>query len=545
MPTYYGPTLYFPTSPTPTPGQTVADRLLWRWILTDLNGAIITFLDHLATGRSVTRNLASPSEMVASVPSDSPEINMIHVVDGDVFLDEGDRLLYGFRRESSSAPYYYVRASGLVLQVEDSTASDNSVSKFTAYDPWQYLFSLPVLKSPSAMSTAFDKWNVRGWANGRLQLLPAQGLLYPAKMNIKLMILEIISNALYAINQQATAYGLTMPVGAQYGFLNIVDGVLEDVVPGFHDPYPIAQGTSVGQALTDIVGAGVCDIVMEPFYDPVYFPGILSTLNIYSYQQAGASSHYVRDATGHVLPPPATGPATIYGFNDTAVFAWDRPGRSLAGISRIEDGSQRTNELVFFNGQGGVPVFQDTIVDPPPFQPGKTPHFDGNSISRFGVYFSQQYFPASLPGQQGITAIDAMSHDQVLLRSDHKTTVTLSPAPEFAPTPFIDYNLGDRVPVHAGRTYPPTFVLPYSMEFLIKSNQFREELSGYQRIVKIVIDIDDNGVETVTELVGGPAANPGGVVGLAGVNTAISVAVGTARIVNRGGVGTSFGGRSG
>lgn len=508
MPTTYGGGLSFitPLSPDPPappgPGEASIpnpDRLLWRWVLTDLNGIILTLLDHLATNRSVTRNLASPSEMSGVVPSDNPEINILSAFDGDPFLSEGNRLLYGFRREALVPDYpWTIRASGIVLQVEDSSESDDATTRFTAYDPLQYLFQIPVLKSPNAQTKAGTYFTVNGWDNNQLQLLPAEGAVYPLGIPVNQIMMDVFLNGLAALNSQSLFLGINLPVGAQAAFIDIFNGVIQEC-PSLPDPYLIAQGKTVGDVWSDFVEAGLCDVVMEPFYEPINSPGILSLLNIYN-GETGASSYRGGD-----------GPADEQGFNYGAVFSWDRPGRSSTAISRLEDGSQRANELVLFDGQGGAPVFQIGT---------KIPYMDTESMEKYGVYFSQQFFTATNPaGIRGIMA------DQLYLRSFGKTTVTVNPAPEFSPEPFIDYDLGDRVPVYAGRDSPPA-ILP---------NAFRKELIGYQRIVGIPIDIDDNGVETVRELIVGPTSPPvgGGPDAIGGTLATQSVAVTTANTVNR------------
>jgi len=94
------------------------------------------------------------------------------------------------------------------------------------------------------------------------------------------------------------------------------------------------------------------------------------------------------------------------------------------------DGLGRANVVQFYNGQGGPAVTQQT---------------DATSIGIYGEYWAQQFFPA----QTKPSAVIAMAQQQLGLRKDVKQTLTINPAPTRAPEPFVDYGLGDRVPVYA------------------------------------------------------------------------------------------------
>ena len=122
---------------------------LWRYLVTNLSGSAITLLDSLASERMVTPKLNEPLEMSGTVPSDSDYVKRTHT-DGFPLLAEGVRQLYGFRRESDVSPYYKIRASTLIMQVNDASGTGDARSRFTGWDPWQYLFSRPVLQSPLA-----------------------------------------------------------------------------------------------------------------------------------------------------------------------------------------------------------------------------------------------------------------------------------------------------------------------------------------------------------------------------------------------------------
>jgi hypothetical protein len=203
---------------------------------------------------------------------------------------------------------------------------------------------------------------------------------------------------------------------------------------------------------------------------------------------------------------PAYGAGT---FNYNAIFSWDRPGRSVVGIDDLFDGTARANHIIYYNGQGG-----------PPIAPYASAEFrDATSIATYGEYAPSQFFPAQTV-KEGVKAIAAQ---QLALRANFKQTLTVNPAPERSPEPFVDYYLGDRVPVYASdnlRQEIPSGVLPFA----------------WQRVYGIPVQIDDNGVETVRELlvgpVGGapPVSGPGAPQGIQSMTTNQMNALSTKRV---------------
>jgi hypothetical protein len=458
----------------------------------------------------VTPKLNEPLEISGTVPSDNPEVNILHT-DGFPFLAEGVRQLYGFRRESDTSPYYTIRASTLIMQVSDASASGDARSRFTSWDPWQYLFSLPVLQSSLATIGNGGSAGVDGL------LIPAANSFYPQSVSADQIIVDILTNA--------TAFSdPTAPVAAQNCFLDLTGGTIEVCsAPAIGKSWEIQQGTSIGQALQDICATGACDIVLTPIYDPSVRPGILCELN-------------VRTQTS-----PANGAGS---FNYSAVFAWDKPGRSVVGIDDVFDGTQRANHIVYYNGQGG-----------PPIAPYASAQFrDPVSIATYGEYAPSQFFPAQTV-KEGVQAIAAQ---QLVLRANFKQTLTINPAPERSPEPFVDYYLGDRVPVYASnnmrQVIPPvpttnaninlvnsasivvhsTAGFPVTGTIVLLGGNVTytgttataftgcsghpatlggEGVIGYgilawQRIYGIPVQIDDNGVETVREILVGPVGGP-------------------------------------
>ena len=362
---------------------------LWRFLITDLGGVGITLLDHLASDRMVTLKLNEAAEVTGTVPSDSDYVNRLHT-DGFPLLSEGVRQLYCFRRESETPPYYTIRASTLVMQMNDAAASDDARSRFTAWDPWQYMMMRPVLQSSAATGGTY----VDG------DLIDSAGLIYGAAQTAGAIALDMINTTIAFADAGA-------PAAAQLLFLRTItnDGLTD---PFGGTGYKIEQGTSLGQALQDLCATGYMDILLTPVYDSAS-PGALCDLDILS-----QSSPYLGAGV----------------FNYNAIFAWDMPGRSVTGIDDMFDGLGRANVVQFYNSQGGPAVTQQT---------------DATSIASYGEYWAQQFFPA----QTEAVAVVAMAQQQLELRKNYKQTLTINPAPTRAPDPFVDYGLGDRVPVYA------------------------------------------------------------------------------------------------
>ena len=366
-------------------------QTLWRFLITDLGGKSITLLDHLASERMVTLKLNEAAEVTGTVPSDSNYVNRLHT-DGFPLLAEGVRQLYCFRRESNTPPYYKIRASTLVMQITDAAASDDARSRFTAWDPWQYMMMRPVLQSSNATGAGGP------YVDGAL--IGQDGLVYGAAQTAGAIALDIINTAILFADAGA-------PTAAQLLFLRtITDDGNTDPFGG--TGYKIEQGTSLGQALQDLCATGYMDILLTPVYDPTN-PGLLCDLDILSQSS------------------PFLGAGV---FNYNAIFAWDMPGRNVIGIDDLFDGLGRANVVQYYNGPGGPAVAQQT---------------DATSIASYGEYWAQQFFPA----QTEAVAVVAMAQQQLGLRKNYKQTLTINPAPTRAPDPFVDYGLGDRVPVYA------------------------------------------------------------------------------------------------
>ncbi len=403
---------------------------LWRPFVADLSGAGITDLSKVTFDRSVEVTLNAPLTAQGTVPSDNPQVWIPYDGDGydDPYLAEGTRLVWWFRRESSAPPYYTVRAATLCQLVEDTAQQDDARTRFVGWDPWHYLMSRPVCN-----------------ADG---VLPGiDGLSY-TDTQASVIIAQLLRNTIDNMGHAYVDAGVTYSGTAEYsGTLETGAGMIIDI--------NFAQGTSVGQAWKQVVDLGVCDIILDPIYDPMNRPNYLCELNVYA--QAGVT-------------------------RDEQIFAWNLPGRNLVGINRQEDGTQRANSVFFRAGQGGA--WGDGTI-----------FTDGASASKYGEYWAQQFFPG-VTGRNAVDVVNFLAQQQLELRANGQETVTFSPAPERSPRPWLDFQLGDRVPVWASAT---------KFRKLLGDTMVGSDAeTQYQRIYGWRANISDDALETLDPVLVSP-----------------------------------------
>ncbi len=241
----------FEPAPPPIPSSRFYRGYLWRTIVTDLDSAPITCLERLSMNRTVTFGLNQPAVTAGQVPSDDPRVNIPVVETGldAPSLSFNDRLVYMFRRENpGTAEPWRVRFAGICSQIEDTAQADQPYSNFTAYDPWQYLYSRAVKNGTSLVGPDGISWDdTRG----------------------DVIVREILENTI----------GVDGPC-----FIELADDWDETAQIDIN----FAQGTSVGDALKQLTLQGAAqtmDIIFTPVYDPVNKPGICATVHVYT--QAG------------------------------------------------------------------------------------------------------------------------------------------------------------------------------------------------------------------------------------------------------------------
>lgn len=382
-------------------------RIPWRWVVTADDCSTITIIERLARDQQATYILNHPAVAEMKVPSDNSEVNIPYFGDDDPFVSYGNRFLYGFRREgglfgTTTPPLWICRYAGILQILEDEAESEQSMSHLVANDPWQYLYARPVMRDSGAFP-------------GR------DGRTYRGRRGDQIIV-NMLENTLAAHGSVHIDWGQT----AFYGGTIEATDVLEKI------NFP--QMTSIGEAWDQLVATNTLDIVLTPVYDPINRPGILCELNVY--ETAGSN-------------------------RNVAVFAWDKPSRSLVGISRLRDASQLANKVKFYGGQGGLAVPTET---------------DAASVTKYGQYWTQQ-----AASQKNRLAVELLALAELGLRARGKLTLTVDPAPERSPFLFREYFLGDKVPVYA-------------------SNRFRQPLATKQRVYAIPVTIDDDQTEKVERL---------------------------------------------
>lgn len=243
-------------------------------------------LEKHVRGRSIEYVLNQPTRISGEVWSADPVINILHT-DGFPTLTEGDRLLYAFRRDydgdSVANDPWTCRAAGIVLELTDNGDENVATSTFTALDPWQYLFSLPLVNPDHPFDGTYDVTYVA---------TPLD---------------EIVVSLLTNIGFYTTLLG-----GA--AGIDLTGGTIE-ALPA--RTMTFQKETSIGECLQQCCAVG-CDIVLDPVYDPVGSPGILCTLNVYA--EAGVDRPNV-------------------------VFGWNKGPRSLTNDNRDIDGTLRQNNI--------------------------------------------------------------------------------------------------------------------------------------------------------------------------------------------------------
>lgn len=362
----------------------------WRWLLADIDGSNITLLDRHARDRSISYRLNTPTQMMGTVSSDDPEINMIHT-DGFPVLTEGDRLLYCFRRDYGgdfdAGDPWQVRAAGVILQLDDDAFAENANSRFVAYDPWQVLYRKPVINPNVSVAD-------QGLFDTEYQTQPVNDIIID--------MLENMVDFSDPIQSGAPAYAFL-----DWGWSgSLYQGTIETLPPITH---LFQKEQSIGEGFDNLCARGVVDIVIDPIYDPVNRPGIVGELSIYN-------------LVGDLKPE--------------AIFAWDKPSRSTVEISRNINGNERANNIRLHAGQGGASEVVSTVVSTP-------------SVVRFGEYWQTQFYVAENQ-EESISEYAQQLLDQF---AEHAKTVTVTVAPERCPDPFLEWFVGDLVRVFASKKF--------------------------------------------------------------------------------------------
>lgn len=352
----------------------------WRYVVTDGDSIAVTFLDRIASERKIDFDLNTPTEIAGLVPSASPEINILHT-DGDPFLSEGNRLLYAFRREGPEGQPWVIRAAGEICEVTDRGDTELSRTSFVARDPWGALYKRQCVD---------DAGDLPGRAGLRF---------FETKLG------DIARQLL--LNTINAAGPVRLDAGVAWGGTLNYAGFVADTP---EVDYTIQRGKTVGEAWADLCATGLMDIEITPVFDIDDRPGYLGDLNIYSQPPD------VGQPRGGVVPE--------------AIFAWDRPPRTLAGIERELDGRKRANWIQFYTRFGDVPA---GLLE------------DAASIAKYGQDEYVQFFPDMVDKER----LDEWATAQLAMRKNGIRSVTPLPAQQQPPLLWEEFFVGDRVPVWA------------------------------------------------------------------------------------------------
>jgi hypothetical protein len=428
----------------------------WRFVFTDTPSAgsdgsvTTTWADGLITGRTINLPLDAPSSIAFSVWPDDKRVNTIFAADGDPLIAQSNRLVYAFRREgwANGGPPWVCRAAAILMSPEDQGDPDIPLTHFVAHDPWQYLNARPAMTD--------EVGSLPG---------PTGFILYKGTPAVPIGVAE--GNYLITVLLRNTiasegpcfidaGNGSRIGEGSQYadwGGTSSYAGTIEVTDP---IEVNVQRGQSVADVWNAIVSAGNCDIVLTPIYDPSNREGYTHELNIY--QLAGQN-------------------------RTSAVFAWDMMNRSVATADRMHDGTPGNffNKVQAYAGPGGFPV------------PAAGPATNAASVAKYLSYWLNSFQTT----QDGIdptgSQVLAQVQQQLVLHKQGTRTMTVTPTPERAPIPLLEYNLGDRVPFYATK------------RLRVKAGaSFVPDPPLAQRVNSITIVLDDDGTERVAPLVLSP-----------------------------------------
>lgn len=270
-------------------GDRFYDAPDWRFLITTFELETLTLLDRLATNRTVTVALNAPRLHEGQVLSDNPKVN-IPWTDGYAYLSEGDRFIFGLRRDGVTPNFWTPRFSGIIDLVDTSAQGDNAITRYTARDPRQMMFKRPVRDAAGTLPDS-------------------EGLTYTS-MTGRDILVELLDNS-------ETYDGPTFIDYTGGGELNDTD-VIDEII--------FQQGCTVGEAWAELEATGTIDTALLPLFDVFASPVKIVQLETYT-------------LAGSVKPD--------------VLMAWDKPGRTLTGIANTRDGAGRENSIRYHYGQGG------------------------------------------------------------------------------------------------------------------------------------------------------------------------------------------------
>jgi len=219
----------------------------WRVLITTLTSRVITDLDNRGTDRQFLFTLNGPAYHTGQAASDDTEINRpFPNSDDPAYLTNNKRLLYALRRELGASPPWVARFGGIVMPIEDQGA-DAPTTRYTAYDPWQYMLSRP-FRNPTTGA-----------------LLGEKGFTYPTGERASNIVLDSL----------ATTEAQDGESHIDYSDLDLIEDT--STLPA---PFQVEQTQSVGEVWSALCDTGTIDILLDPIYDPLVRPGKVCALRI-------------------------------------------------------------------------------------------------------------------------------------------------------------------------------------------------------------------------------------------------------------------------
>lgn len=444
----------------------------WKHLITRRDSTVVTDLSRLASNRRGHFELGGPSFFEGFVPSHDfrvffPTDDEFPIASFDPSwaddhfggfgfinhprLQEGMRLMYSFRRdgEGEGGSPWSIRHAGPILEIEDNASPDRRLSRFTAYDPWAYLYQRPArLTAPTTTLPKPDLGSIPGEA----------GVVFPADTTGNTIVGELLRRT---IDQDGPCY---IDAGTAFGGTAFYGGTLETTLE-FVDPVVFPRGVSVGTAWEQMVDTGTLDIVLTPIFDPFNRPGYCAELNIFN--QAGGD------------------PGSVF-LSGYPTFNWDRSGRALIEINRLQDGRERANRIRAYQGGTGAQNAPWTEVEGSEngAPDAEASWSDAASATRYGESWHQETYVR----QTQKDLVSKQARNELIRRRLGLRTWRMRPTPEFSPRPFQDYMPGSPVGFyHSSRLRDQQWWQP---------NELNDQ-TVFPRIFAFDIELSDDSLESV------------------------------------------------
>jgi hypothetical protein len=205
------------------------------------------------------------------------------------------------------------------------------------------------------------------------------------------------------------------------------------------------EGTSVAEALMRLADTGTMDLVFDPIDYSSSYHAVFSVV-----AERGSNK-------------------------PNAIFCYGMGNHSIRSFQRLEDGDLIANDVTVYRGprpSKGAAWLRSNAVS----AASQTAHDKFESV---------RY----LWEQESAAFTQQLADEERDLRADPRVLLSIVPMIERAPVPFTDYWLGDRIQVY------------------ISGDAARQSLAASQRVYGVTISIEDDGFETVEEIVA--SANQG------------------------------------